>query len=137
MSAVAVAVESEVDVSSAVADEWISELRSCAPSVETLGLLVELAGEQLSARGRIDALAVFERHLAWMQGMQVEVLAAIGEYADSGADAAAAGEGFDTRLLREWDAASDEVACALRLAAAPLRGGSMWRSSCALGTRRL
>jgi hypothetical protein len=116
VSAVAVAVETEVDVSSVVADEWIAELRSCSPSVETLGLLVELAGERLSARGRIDALAVFERHLAWLQGMQVEVLAAIGEYADSGAAAAVAGEAFDARLLREWDAASDEVACALRLA---------------------
>jgi hypothetical protein len=48
--------------------------------------------------------------------MQVEVLAAVGEYADSGADAAVAGEAFDARLLQEWDAASDEVACALRLA---------------------
>ncbi|PIB04999.1 HNH endonuclease [Streptomyces sp. HG99] len=91
-------------------------MRECAPSVETVGLLVELAGEGLSARGRIDALGAFERHIAWLQGLQVELLAAIGEYVESGSDAASVGEDFDTRQLREWDSTSDEVACALRLA---------------------
>ncbi len=75
-----------VPVSAGVAvgalDAWAALLREQAPSAETAASLDDLQGEWLSPRGRIDALAVVERHLSWLQAKQVELLAAISDHAE-------------------------------------------------------
>ncbi|MFI6276382.1 DUF222 domain-containing protein [Streptomyces sp. NPDC050988] len=100
-------------------DAWAALLREQAPSAETAASLDDLKGEWLSPRGRIDALAVVERHLAWLQAKQVELLAAISDHTEvptSSADGPAVGADMDAVFLGEWDCAVEEVACALKLA---------------------
>ncbi|MGW7558210.1 DUF222 domain-containing protein [Streptomyces sp. NPDC054757] len=66
----------------------------------------------MSPRGRIDALAVLERHAAWFAARQVHLLADIAAHAE----AAPTGESdVDTQLLNHGDYATEEVACALRI----------------------
>ncbi|MEV7142312.1 HNH endonuclease signature motif containing protein [Streptomyces tauricus] len=74
-----------------------------------------MRSEWLSPRGRIDALAVVERHLSWLQAKQVELLAAIGAHADAPPPDGVGGD-LDGLFLGEWDCAVEEVACALKLA---------------------
>lgn len=103
-----------VGVSTGVLDSWVALLREQAPSGETAAALDDLKSDWLSPRGRIDALAVVERHLSWLQAKQVELLAAIGAHADGPPDEA--GADLDGLFLGEWDCAVEEVACALKLA---------------------
>ncbi|MEV3858556.1 DUF222 domain-containing protein [Streptomyces sp. NPDC050095] len=95
------------------ADAAAALLRSRRPSPESAAQLGALAPEGLSQRGRIDALAALERHVAWLQAAQVRLLADIAEEtdgaSDDGDDGDAGGDGSDG-----W--ATEEVACALRLA---------------------
>ncbi|MEU9958118.1 DUF222 domain-containing protein [Streptomyces sp. NPDC050982] len=99
-------------------DAWAALLREQAPSAETAASLDDLKGEWLSPRGRVDALAVVERHLGWLQAKQVELLAAISDHAEGppSADVPAPGVDMDAVFLGEWDCAVEEVACALKLA---------------------
>ncbi|WP_229702610.1 HNH endonuclease signature motif containing protein [Streptomyces albiflavescens] len=100
-------------------DTWAALLRDRSPSAETAAALDALDCEQLSPRGRIDALAVLERHMSWLQAKQVELLAAIAAHTDTpelSAEEPSSGEEFDERMLATWDCAAEEVACALRLA---------------------
>ncbi|MDT9700802.1 DUF222 domain-containing protein [Streptomyces sp. P17] len=98
-------------------DEWAAELRELRPSALSAARLDDLDLAQLSARGRIDALVVLERHLSWLQAKQIEVLAAIAEHTEI-PDAAIvdAGGKLDDVFAASWDTAVEEVACALRLA---------------------
>ncbi|MFJ8024358.1 DUF222 domain-containing protein [Streptomyces sp. NPDC096311] len=100
-------------------DEWAARLRDQPPSAETAAALDALDIGQLSPRGRIDVLAVLEQHMSWLQAKQVDVLAAIAAHTDNTSDPTevpASGEDFDAQLLATWDCATEEVACALRLA---------------------
>ncbi|MGX1910331.1 DUF222 domain-containing protein [Streptomyces phaeochromogenes] len=100
-------------------DAWASLLREQAPCGETAAALDDLKGEWLSPRGRVDALAVVERHLGWLQAKQVELLALISDHAEASApsaDVPAVGADIDAVFLGEWDCAVEEVACALKLA---------------------
>ncbi|GHB71119.1 hypothetical protein GCM10010306_075980 [Streptomyces umbrinus] len=112
-----------VPVSAGVAvgalDAWAALLREQAPSAETAASLDDLKGEWLSPRGQVDALAVVERHLGWLQAKQVELLAAISDHAEGTpplADGPAVRVDMDAVFLGEWDCAVEEVACALKLA---------------------
>ncbi|WP_260694851.1 HNH endonuclease signature motif containing protein [Streptomyces sp. IB201691-2A2] len=102
-------------------DAWAALLREQAPCGETAASLVDLKCEWLSPRGRIDALAVVERHLAWLQAKQVELLTAISDHTEgpplsSDGPAVGVGADMDAVFLGEWDCAVEEVACALKLA---------------------
>ncbi|MGW2287168.1 DUF222 domain-containing protein [Streptomyces phaeochromogenes] len=111
-----------VPVSAGVAaeslDAWVALLREQAPCGETAASLDDLKGEWLSPRGRVDALAVVERHLGWLQAKQVELLAFISDHTEGPArsDVPAVGADMDAVFLGEWDCAVEEVACALKLA---------------------
>ncbi|AZP23337.1 HNH endonuclease [Streptomyces aquilus] len=98
-------------------DEWVASIRERSPSAVTAGELGALAPESLTARGRIDALVVLERHLAWLQAKQVEVLAAIAAHTETPeAVIVEAGGCLGDVFAASWDGAVEEVACALRLA---------------------
>ena len=99
-------------------DAWAALLREQAPCGETAAALDDLKGEWLSPRGRVDALAVVERHLGWLQAKQVELLALISDHTEGSAQADVPGVGadMDAVFLGEWDCAVEEVACALKLA---------------------
>ncbi|MFS8201820.1 DUF222 domain-containing protein [Streptomyces sp. CWNU-52B] len=102
-------------------DDWAALLREQAPCGESAAALDDLRSEWLSPRGRIDALAVVERHLSWMQAKQVELLNAISAHTDVPSEvpeeaAPAGGVDMDAVFLGAWDCAVEEVACALRLA---------------------
>ncbi|WP_328694505.1 HNH endonuclease [Streptomyces phaeochromogenes] len=116
-------VQCGVPVSTGVAaeslDAWAALLREQAPCGETAASLDDLKGEWLSPRGRIDALAVVERHLGWLQAKQVDLLAAISDHTEGpppSADVPTVGADMDAVFLGEWDCAVEEVACALKLA---------------------
>ncbi|MFC8667289.1 DUF222 domain-containing protein [Streptomyces sp. NPDC057199] len=106
------------DVVVGALDDWAALLREQAPCGETAASLDDLKGAWLSPRGRIDALAVVERHLAWLQAKQVELLAFISDHTEgsASADVPAVGSDMDAVFLGEWDCAVEEVACALKLA---------------------
>jgi len=104
-------------------DAWVALLREQPPGASTAAVLDEVDCERLSSRGRIDALAVLERHMAWLQAKQVELLSAIGAHADTPeAELPPAGVDADTYadmdevFLGRWEYATEEVACVLRLA---------------------
>ncbi len=71
-----------------------------APGPDAVAGLSLLDPGVLSHAGRVDVLVAIERHLAWLTGMQAQVLAAM-----------AADDMSDDRWVRE------EVGCALRLSA--------------------
>ncbi|MEU6144173.1 DUF222 domain-containing protein [Streptomyces sp. NPDC047081] len=98
-------------------DDWVASLRDLVPSPEGAGVLGGIEVGELSARGRIDALVVLERYVAWLQAKQVEVLAAIAAHADvPESEVLAAGGDLGDVFDASWDGAVEEVACALRLA---------------------
>jgi hypothetical protein len=98
-------------------DEWVAALRGLGPSAESAARLGAIDLDELSARGRIDALVVLEQHLSWLQAKQVEVLAAIASHAETPeAVILSAGGSLDDVFAASWDRAVEEVACALRLA---------------------
>ncbi|WP_460066128.1 DUF222 domain-containing protein [Streptomyces sp. YKOK-I1] len=100
-----------------LSDELVAGLREQRPGGGTAAELDGLDPARLSARGRIDALVVIERHMAWLQAKQVEVLAAIAAHTETPeAVIVAAGGGLDDVFAASWDGAVEEVACALRLA---------------------
>ncbi len=76
---------------------WLAGQAPGPDAVAALSML-DLAG--LSPGGRVDVLVALERHLAWLSGVQAQVLAAM-----------AADDGSEDRWVRE------EVGCALRLSA--------------------
>ncbi|MEO3751823.1 DUF222 domain-containing protein [Streptomyces sp. B6B3] len=78
---------------------------------DTAGLLPMLRAEDLSPAGRIDALRALERHLEWIQALQVRMLAALD------ADPVPAFGPDRSDAAADWDATVEEVACALRLSA--------------------
>ncbi|WP_327299612.1 MULTISPECIES: DUF222 domain-containing protein [unclassified Streptomyces] len=67
----------------------------------------------MSPRGRIDALAVLERHAAWFAARQVHLLADIAAHAES--EPPPHERDTDSQLLNNGDYAAEEVACALRI----------------------
>ena len=71
-----------------------------APGPDAVAALSLLDPAGLSHGGRVDALVALERHLAWLAGMQAQVLAVM-----------AADDPSEDRWVRE------EVGCALRLSA--------------------
>ncbi len=71
-----------------------------APGPDAVAGLSLLDPGVLSHAGRVDVLVALERHLAWLAGVQAQVLAAM-----------AADDGSEDRWVRE------EVGCALRLSA--------------------
>ncbi|MFE0252439.1 DUF222 domain-containing protein [Streptomyces sp. NPDC059010] len=98
-------------------DESVAGLREQGPSAQTAGLLDGLDPAKLSARGRIDALVVLEQHLAWLQAMQVQGLAAIAAHSEIPEEMIlAAGGKLHDVFAADWDTAVEDVACALRLA---------------------
>ncbi|MGI3198028.1 DUF222 domain-containing protein [Streptomyces sp. GLT-R25] len=105
-----------VGVVSESLDAWAALLREQAPSAETAASLDDMKGEWLSPRGRVDALAVVERHLSWLQAKQVELLAVISEHTEGPPQADVPAADLDAVFLGEWDCAVEEVACALKLA---------------------
>ncbi|WP_202539481.1 MULTISPECIES: HNH endonuclease signature motif containing protein [unclassified Streptomyces] len=88
------------------ADALAAMLRETPPSPITAAQLGALDRGQLSPAGRVDALAVLERHIAWLQALQAGLLADIATHAER-----TGGVGVDDP---NW--AVEEVACALRLA---------------------
>ncbi|WP_371791018.1 DUF222 domain-containing protein [Streptomyces sp. NBC_01471] len=94
-------------------DDWAAHLRQAAPSAQTAALLGALESEQLSPRGRIDALAVLERHAAWFAARQVHLLADIAAHAEAAPPSSE--RDIDTQLLNNGEYAAEEVACALRI----------------------
>ncbi|WSV09061.1 HNH endonuclease [Streptomyces sp. NBC_01020] len=72
-----------------------------------------MESKKLSPRGRIDALAVLERHAAWFAARQVHLLADIAAHAESAPPSSE--RDIDTQLLNNGDYATEEVACALRI----------------------
>ncbi|MFJ9902710.1 DUF222 domain-containing protein [Streptomyces sp. NPDC101152] len=98
-------------------DDWVASLREVVPSAESAALLDGIEVGELSARGRIDALVALERHLAWVQAKQVEVLAAIAAQAEvAEGKVLEAGGSLSVVFAVSWDGAVEEVACALGLA---------------------
>jgi hypothetical protein len=93
-------------------DEWAAQLAGGDPGGQTAALLETLDVDRLSPRGRIDALAVMERHLAWIAALQVHLLSRI--EADTDSVLSPAGS-VDEQVLRHWDFAAEEVACVLRI----------------------
>lgn len=81
-------------------DASASALRALLPSPETASRLGSLDPAHLSPRGRIDALAALERHIAWLQAAQMRLLAEIAQPGTEHPD--------------PW--ATEQVACALKLA---------------------
>ncbi len=79
-------------------DQAAASLAAEAPGPDAVAALSVLDPTGLSPGGRVDALVALERHLAWLAGMQAQVLAEI-----------AADDRSDDRWVRE------EVGCALRL----------------------
>jgi hypothetical protein len=80
-----------------------------------MDLLQVLDAEKLSAVGRVDALAVLERFGSWIAACQVPLLVAIEAQTSAqlpvGAD-------FETTMQHDWDYATEQVACALKLSGA-------------------
>ncbi len=81
-------------------DQAAACLAGEVPGPEAVAALSVLDPAVLSHCGRVDALVALERHLAWLAGMQAQVLAAM-----------AADDSSEDRWVRE------EVGCALRLSA--------------------
>ncbi|NDZ78998.1 DUF222 domain-containing protein [Streptomyces sp. SID10853] len=97
------------------ADDWAAHLRETTPSAQTAALLGALESKKLSPRGRIDALAVLERHAAWFAARQVHLLADIATHAETALPSSHSDSDVDTQLLNQGDYAAEEVACALRI----------------------
>ncbi len=81
-------------------DQAAAWLAGEVPGADAVAALSVLDPAVLSPGGRVDALVALERHLAWLSGVQAQVLAAM-----------AADDGSEDRWVRE------EVGCALRLSA--------------------
>ncbi len=81
-------------------DQAAAWLAAEAPGPDAVAALSVLDPAVLSHCGRVDALVALERHLAWLAGMQAQVLAAM-----------ATDDRSEDRWVRE------EVGCALRLSA--------------------
>lgn len=86
-------------------DEWAALLAQSPPSAQSAGLLDVLDAQKLSREGKVDALRVLERHMGWLQALQVQVLAALEAEA-----VASVLPGV------ELDCTVEEVACVLNLA---------------------
>ncbi len=81
-------------------DQAAAWLAGEVPGPDAVAALSVLDPAGLSRGGRVDVLVALERHMAWLAGMQAQVLAAM-----------AADDGSEDRWVRE------EVGCALRLSA--------------------
>ncbi|GAA3371912.1 HNH endonuclease signature motif containing protein [Streptomyces sannanensis] len=92
-------------------DEWAAHLSTAVPCAQTAVLLEGLDVEELSRAGMIDALGAWERHRAWLDGRQVRLLAALDTKIDEELP-----EGWTEQVQAEWNAAVEEVGCALKLA---------------------
>ncbi|WP_257231957.1 HNH endonuclease signature motif containing protein [Streptomyces sp. Rer75] len=92
-------------------DEWAAQLAATAPGPHTASVLPTLRAEKLSHTGRIDALKALERHTAWIQAQQADILAAL--EADAWGEGPPAG--WDRNTEAAWNFTCEEVACALKL----------------------
>lgn len=92
-------------------DEWAAYLTQATPEAATASMLQLLDAEKLSYSGRIDALKALERHMAWMQGLQARLLAALDADTDGNQNPEAGREWW----AHDFDFVVDEVACALKL----------------------
>ena len=98
-----------------VDDVVVAELARCVPGADSAARLAGLAGAVLSAAGRVDALVAVERHLRWLQAIELELLAGLEaqplECIPGQPDA-----------LVDFLETGEQVACALRVSPDTARG---------------
>ncbi|WP_234356765.1 HNH endonuclease signature motif containing protein [Streptomyces sp. NBRC 110028] len=92
-------------------DEWAAHLAATAPGPHTASVLPVLRAEELSHTGRIDALKALERHAAWIQAQQADILAAL----EADAWTSIPPTEWDRNTEAAWNFTCEEVACALKL----------------------